>query len=73
MTPSQAVAKAAEILGGQAEMARRIGVKPPTISQWIAGSRPVPAVRALDIESLTGGAVRRNELSPTFPWEKIGA
>ena len=69
MSPEQAVEKAAQLVGSKAALARQLGVRPPTVSQWIAGDRPVPPARAVEIEKLTNGEVRREVLSPGFPWE----
>ncbi|RMH96421.1 transcriptional regulator, partial [Stutzerimonas nitrititolerans] len=48
-------------------------VSPPTVSQWCSGSRPVPAGRALQIEKITAGKVRRDLLCPSFPWKAAAA
>lgn len=48
----------------QAELARRIGVTPSFVSQWITGHRPIPAEKAIPIEEATGGAVKRYESRP---------
>ncbi|MHA3884602.1 Cro/CI family transcriptional regulator [Stutzerimonas degradans] len=73
MTPAQAAKKAAQILGSQAELARRLQIRTPTVSQWCSGARPVPAARALQIESAVDGKVSRQELCPSFPWEVMAA
>lgn len=70
MTPSEAVAKAADVLGNPSQLARRLGVKPPTVYQWVNGERPVPAKRAVQIEGLTGGQISRRDLCPDFPWDE---
>lgn len=54
--------------GGQASVARNLGVSPPTINQWVSGIRPIPAERCLEIEKLTGGAVICEELRPDIDW-----
>ncbi|MBG6292075.1 helix-turn-helix domain-containing protein [Pseudomonas nitroreducens] len=72
MTPSAAACKAAELLGSKAELARRLSVKKPTVSQWCSGIRPIPAARAIEIERLTDNAVDRRELCPSFPWGGAG-
>lgn len=60
-----AVRKAIQILNeSTAAFARRIGVQPPTVHEWVEGSRPVPPKRALQIEQETGGKVTRAELRP---------
>jgi len=71
MQPSEAVAKAAEIAGSKAALARVAGVKAPTVHQWINDERPVPPARAVLIEQETG--VSRRDLCPSFPWEESAA
>ncbi|MEE4148401.1 transcriptional regulator [Pseudomonas viridiflava] len=73
MKPQEAVRAAARLLGSQAELARRLAVRTPTVSQWCSGDRPVPPARALQIEALTTGRVTRVELCPKFPWADIAA
>lgn len=68
MTPAEAVRQAAELLGSRAELARKLNVRAPTVSQWCSGVRPIPAKRAVEIEALTAGRVLRSELCPSFPW-----
>jgi len=41
--------------GSQAELARVLGIKPPSISGW---GEDVPALRQLQIQSLTLGKLR---------------
>lgn len=60
--------RACEIVGGQAELARRLGIKPPTVNQWIKGGRPVPADRCPAIERATDRAVTCEELRPDVDW-----
>tara|TARA_R110000782_G_C14819221_1_gene413897 strand:- start:37606 stop:37860 length:255 start_codon:yes stop_codon:yes gene_type:complete len=55
-------------VGSQANLARLLDVKPPTVAEWVAGKRPVPSVRAVEMESLVGGDVPKETLCPTFPW-----
>jgi DNA-binding transcriptional regulator YdaS (Cro superfamily) len=69
MTPTEAVDKAASILGSQAALAAHLNIEPPTVNQWITGRRPVPPARAVEIEKATNGKVKRHELCPGFPWE----
>lgn len=54
--------------GGQALMARYLGVSPPTINQWVSGVRPIPAERCLEIEKITKGVVTCEELRPDVDW-----
>lgn len=71
MKSAEAAREASRLLGSQAEMARRLRVKAPTVNQWCSGERSVPAKRALQIEALTEGAINRADLCPSFPWEEV--
>ncbi len=70
MTPTEAMEEAARIVGGKAALATLLDISAPTVSQWCSGSRPVPAERALQIETATTGQVRREALCPSFPWKE---
>lgn len=60
-----AIKKSVEAVGGrQAELARRVGVTPAAVTQWVRGRRPVPPERCRAIEDATGGAVTRYDLRP---------
>lgn len=66
-----ALLKACELMGGQAAMAREFRIKPASVSGWL-DSR-VPAERCPDIERLTGGAVRCEDLRPDVDWAFLRA
>lgn len=55
-------------VGGQASMARVLGLSAPTINQWVNGVRPIPADRCPDIEKATNGSVTCEELRPDVDW-----
>lgn len=60
-----AIKRSIEVIGGgQAALARRLGITPAAVNQWVVGSRPVPAERCRAIEAATGGAVTRYDLRP---------
>lgn len=64
------IKKAARCAGGQSALARRIGVRPQAVQQWIARNH-VPAERCLDVERATGGQITRHELRPDlYPVEQ---
>lgn len=65
-----AIEKSCQIVGGQAALARAIGVTAPAINQWLSGARPIPIERCVAIERATGGEVSRKELRPN-DWENI--
>lgn len=50
------------IEGGQAQLARELGITAQAVSQWISGTRPVPAKHCRAIEAATGVSV--HELRP---------
>lgn len=55
-------------------MASALGVKQPTISEWLRGDRQVPAERCPVIERETrarGAEVRCEELRSDVPWEVL--
>lgn len=62
--------KASELCGSEAELARRINVKAPTIQGWKNGERPVPAKKAVLIEQITNKKVSRKHLRPG-DWKEI--
>lgn len=70
---NELVAKAAEFMGSKSALAAAIGVKPPTIHQWINGDRRVPAARCVAIEKLTLGAVSAPDLRPDIDWAYLRA
>ncbi|MGP1677891.1 MAG: helix-turn-helix domain-containing protein [Burkholderiales bacterium] len=53
-----------EEIGGQTEMARRLGVTQGLVWQWLNGRSPVTWERAKDIEALSNGRVSRHDLRP---------
>ncbi|MDD1149773.1 helix-turn-helix domain-containing protein [Pseudomonas sp. TNT2022 ID357] len=73
MRPTEAVRKAAGILGSQTALASRLDVRTPTVSQWCSEDRPVPVARALQLEALTGGEVKWGQLCPSFSWGEMVA
>lgn len=48
--------------GRQADLARKLGVSPQAVNQWVKGRRPVPVRLALAIERETG--ISRHDLRP---------
>ncbi|WP_153164302.1 YdaS family helix-turn-helix protein [Stenotrophomonas nematodicola] len=48
--------------GGQAALARMLGVSPQQLNQWVKTTRPVPPKHAIAIETATG--VSRCSLRP---------
>ena len=64
------IRRAAYYCGGQASLARKIGVSPQVVQQWIAKNQTPPA-RVIAVERATGGRVTRSELRPDlYPIER---
>lgn len=73
MKSAEAAKEASRLLGSQAEMARLLRVTAPTVNQWCSGERAVPAKRALQIEVLTEGQIKKVDLCPSFPWGQVSS
>lgn len=58
------IASACEIVGGQGQLARIVGVSAGAVSHWVRGYRPIPVERCAAIEVATGGKVTRRDLRP---------
>ncbi|GLS27761.1 transcriptional regulator [Marinibactrum halimedae] len=71
MPNNQHVKRVAKIIGTQVELAKRLGVKPATVNQWVTGVRRVPPIRAVQMEDITDGVVSRIDLCPNFPWQTL--
>lgn len=70
MSDFQPVRDACEFAGGVTALAKCLGLPPQVIHNWAAGKRPVPVIRCVEIEELTGGAVTRKQLRPD-DWYQI--
>lgn len=70
---NKALIDACAKVGGQASLARLLGVKPPSVNQWVKSGRPVPAERCPSIERATAGAVRCEDLRPDIDWGYLRA
>ena len=64
------VRKACDSVGGVTALAKKLGIKPPSVSEWLASGK-VPPKRILEVEKATDGVVSRYELDPDiYPLEK---
>jgi len=61
---SAALAKVVEIVGGQTQLARLLGVKQANVWHWLNKADRVPGEYVLAIETATGGQVTRHDLRP---------
>jgi DNA-binding transcriptional regulator YdaS (Cro superfamily) len=55
---------AIDTVGGQAELAKKLGVTPQAVHQWVRGRRPIPVEQCQAIERATAGAVTAAALRP---------
>lgn len=67
------IQKAAEIVGSQRALASALGVTKAAVWQWKGGGRQVPAEHCPDIERLTAGGVRCEDLRPDIDWGYLRA
>lgn len=58
-----ALEQAIRIVGTQQELARKLGIRAPSVAEWRRRGR-VPAERCSGIEAATGGEVSRHDLRP---------
>jgi DNA-binding transcriptional regulator YdaS (Cro superfamily) len=56
--------------GRAAKLSRDIGVASAWVWQMAAGVRPIPPIKAVDIERATAGMVKRQEMRP-LDWHRI--
>ena len=59
-----ALAAAVDLVGGQAKLARILGVTQPNVWHWLHKSERVPGEYVLKIEEATGGKIGRHDLRP---------
>jgi DNA-binding transcriptional regulator YdaS (Cro superfamily) len=70
MTTPNPIRKAVALAGGPTRLAAELGIRPQTVSMWMARGR-VPAGQVIALEHATGGAVTRYELrADIYPRER---
>lgn len=62
--PAQALARAVDLIGGQAALARLLKVSQPSVFGWIKRGKGLPADHALAVEAATG--VSKHDLRPNI-------
>ena len=58
------IARAVDLCGGPARLARELGVSTQTVCFWREGKRRLRAEQGAAIEALTGGVVTRKHIWP---------
>ncbi len=69
MPDFQPVREACAVMGGMTKLAKKLGVPVPVVSGWASGTRPVPIIRCVEIEEVTGGEVTRKQLRLDDWWQ----
>ena len=64
MNTTEAINAVIEAAGGVGALASKLKVKPPTVSQWRSGVRPVPPRLALHIQQHFPAIVSARDLRP---------
>lgn len=57
-----ALRQAVEIAGGQAALARALGIRQPSVAKWLKNG--ISPERAIEVEHAVGGEVTRQHLRP---------
>jgi DNA-binding transcriptional regulator YdaS (Cro superfamily) len=75
-TENLAITRAVELFSngngsGLVALAQALGVSKAAVSQWRTGDRQVPAERCPQIERVTAGRVRCEQLRPDVEWHVI--
>lgn len=60
----KALRDAIKIIGSQGKLAKLLGIKRQSITAFISGKANLPIVRAIQIEELTYGKVKKSQLRP---------
>lgn len=60
----EAVRQAFDALGGTSKAARQMGVVYVSAHQWVKGICELPILRAIQLEQLTNGQVRADQMRP---------
>lgn len=61
------IAVACRQVGGQVELARRLGIHQTFVNNWIAERKKVPPRHAKIIENMLG--LPKEKIRPDYPWE----
>jgi DNA-binding transcriptional regulator YdaS (Cro superfamily) len=70
-TVFQPIKLACETVGGQAALARAVGVSPAFVSQWLYSRRQVPFELCPAVEQATKRKVTCEELRPDVDWDYL--
>lgn len=71
MTPEEALEKAISTIGSMKALGDSLGISKGAVSQWKDHGRRVPAEHCPQIEMLTEGKVRCEDLRPDVNWSVL--
>lgn len=64
--PNPAIRAVAETQGGIPNLAKHLNVSEVTVYQWANGVRPVPPLRAIEMDELSVGSVPCEQITPEW-------
>lgn len=65
------IEKAIEAIGGAEKLARKLEVSYQTVLNWKNGFAVPNPLNCVRIEKITGGAVKREDILPDYPWQEL--
>jgi len=65
------IEKAIEVIGGAEKLARKLEVSYQTVLNWKNGFAVPSCLNCVRIEKVTGGAVKRENILPDYPWHEL--
>lgn len=71
-TPSLSIESLIEFFGNQSILARKLGIKPQAVQQWLVRGQ-IPIRRAIQIERITGGEIRLEDIIHLTGVEKVAS
>ena len=71
-TTSLSLIDVIEYFGNQSALARELGIKPQSVQEWVS-SNHLPIRRAIQIERITGGEIRLEDILHLTGVEKVAS
>lgn len=64
MKQHKSLSKIVKEVGSVSELAKKVGVSQPYVSQWLSRKKPIPATKVKLLVALSNGKVTEEELRP---------
>ena len=61
-----------DYFGNQSRLAKKLGIKPQSVQEWVATNH-LPIRRAIQIERITGGEIRLDDILHLTGVEKVAS